>query len=398
MTRPSLQDVLFQRISKHGKVTFAEFMELALYWPNGGYYPRLGVVTPPQDYYTAPMAHPAFGALIALQLEEMWRLVEEPSRFTVVEQGAGTGRLAADIRDFSQHLDPSFHRALQYIGVDRVGGAAPFSMEDAAVSSIVGCILSNELLDAFPVHRVTVRNGKLLEIYLTQQEGRLVELLDNVSTDDIHTRLESEDVHLVEGQVAEVCLELEPWARQAAKMLQRGFVLTIDYGHPSADLYDVRRPQGTLRCYYRHTLTGNPYQRIGEQDITAHVDFTAVASLGRRYGLEPYPLLSQAGFLSNLGLPLLMERLYSENLGQRERDANRMAMLELARPGGMGDFKVLAQRKGTACHHLSGVHGASKEWGQRVRGLPLPRLSRQHVDLLAARYPHASEDWEQLWR
>ena len=398
MTRPSLQDVLFQRISKHGKVTFAEFMELALYWPNGGYYPRLGVVTPPQDYYTAPMAHPAFGALIALQLEEMWRLVEEPSRFTVVEQGAGTGRLAADIRDFSQHLDSSFHRALQYIGVDRAGRAAPFSMEDAAVSSMVGCILSNELLDAFPVHRVTVRNGKLMEIYLTQQEGRFVELLDNVSTDDIHTRLESEDVHLVEGQVAEVCLELDPWARQAAMMLQCGFVLTIDYGYPSVDLYDVRRSQGTLRCYYRHTLTGDPYQHIGEQDITAHVNFTAVASLGRRYGLEPYPLLTQAGFLSNLGLPIFMERLHSESLGQRERDANRMAMLELARPGGMGDFKVLAQHKGTDCHRLSSVHGASKEWAQRVRGLPLPGLSRQHVDLLAARYPHASEDWEQLWR
>ncbi len=379
-------------------MTFAEFMELALYWPDGGYYPRLGAVTPPQDYYTAPMAHPAFGALIALQLEEMWRLIGEPSRFTVVEQGAGTGRLAADIRDFSQHLDPSFRRALQYIGVDRAGGFEPFSMEDAADSNIVGCILSNELLDAFPVHRVTVRDGKLLEIYLTRQEDRLVELLDNVSTDDIRARLESEDVHLAEGQVAEVCLELEPWARQAAMMLQRGFVLTIDYGYPSADLYDVRRSQGTLRCYYRHTLTGNPYEHIGEQDITAHVDFTAVASLGQRYGLEPYPLLSQASFLNNLGLSLLMERLHSENLGQRERDANRMAMLELARPGGMGDFKVLAQGKGIAGHRLSGVYGASEEWRQRVRGLPLPRLSGQHVDLLAARYPHASEDWEQFWR
>ena len=398
MTRPALQDILFQRISEHGKITFAEFMELALYWPNGGYYPRLGAVTPPQDYYTAPMAHPAFGALIALQLEEMWQLLEEPSRFTVVEQGAGTGRLAGDIQDFSQHLHPSFHRALQYIGVDRAGGVAPFSMEDAAASSIVGCILSNELLDAFPVHRVTIRNGKLLEIYLTRQEGRLVELLDNVSTDDIRASLESEDVHLAEGQVAEVCLELEPWARQVAMMLQSGFVLTVDYGYPSADLYDVRRSQGTLRCYYRHTLTGDPYQHIGEQDITAHVDFTAVASLGQRYDLEPYPLLSQAKFLNNLGLPQFMESLHSENLGQRERDANRMAMLELARPGGMGDFKVLAQRKGTACHRLSGVHGASKEWGQRVRDLPLPRLSRQHVDLLAARYPHASEDWEQPWQ
>ena len=398
MTRPSLQDILVQRLSEQSKMTFAEFMELALYWPDGGYYPRLGAVTPPQDYYTAPMAHPAFGALIALQLEEMWRLIGEPSRFTVVEQGAGTGRLAADIRDFSQHLDPSFHTSLQYLAVDRAGDLAPFSMEDAGVSSVVGCILSNELLDAFPIHRVTVRNGKLLEIYLTQQEGRLVELLDNVSTDDIPARLESEDVHLAEGQVAEVCLELEPWARQAAMMLQRGFVLTIDYGHPSVDLYDIRRSQGTLRCYYRHTLTGNPYQHIGEQDITAHVDFTAVASLGQRYGLEPYPLLSQADFLSNLGLPIFMERLHSEDLGQRERDANRMAMLELARPGGMGDFKVLAQGKGTAGHRLSGVYGASEEWRQRVRGLPLPRLSGQHVDLLAARYPHASEDWEQFWR
>ena len=379
-------------------MTFAEFMELALYWPNGGYYPRLGAVPPPQDYYTAPMAHPAFGALIALQLEEMWRLLEEPSQFTVVEQGAGTGRLAREIRDFSQHLDPSFHTALQYTGVDRAGGAAPFSMEDAAASGIVGCVLSNELLDAFPVHRVTVRDGKLLEIYLTWQEGKLVESLDDLSTDDIRARLESEDVNLAEGQVAEVCLELEPWARQAATMLQSGFVLTIDYGYPAAELYAPRRSQGTLRCYYRHTLTSDPYQHIGEQDITAHVDFTAVASLGRRYGLEPYPLLSQAGFLNHLGLPQFMERLYSEGLGQRERDANRMAMLELARPGGMGDFKVLVQRKGTACHRLSGVHGASQEWEQRVRGLPLPRLSGQHVDLLSARYPHASEDWEQLWR
>ena len=398
MTRPSLQDVVFQRISEHGKITFAEFMELALYWPNGGYYPRLGAAPPPQDYYTAPMAHPAFGALIALQLEEMWRLIGEPSQFTVIEQGAGTGRLAADIQDFSQRLDPSFHRSLQYIAVDRADGPAPFSLEDVAASSIVGCILSNELLDAFPVHRVTVRNGKLLEIYVTRQEGRLVELLDDVSTDDIPARLESEGVHLAEGQLAEVCLELEPWARQATTMLQRGFVLTIDYGYPSADLYDVRRSQGTLRCYYRHTLTGDPYRHIGEQDITAHVDFTAVASLGRRYGLEPYPLLSQANFLNSLGLPLFMERLHSENLGQRERDANRMAMLDLARPGGMGDFKALVQRKGTDCHRLSGVHGASQEWEQRVRCLPLPRLSGQHVDLLAARYPHASEDWEQLWR
>ena len=397
MTRPSLQDILLQRISEHGRITFAEFMELALYWPNGGYYPRLGAAAPPQDYYTAPMAHPAFGALIALQLEEMWRLLDESSPFTVVEQGAGTGRLAADIRDFSQHLDSSFHGSLQYLAVDRAAAGTPSSVEDAGVSSIVGCILSNELLDAFPVHRVTVRDGKLREIYLTSQQDRLVELLDDVSTDDIPARLESEDVHLAEGQVAEVCLALEPWVRQAATMLQSGFVLTIDYGHPAADLYDIRRSQGTLRCYYRHTLSGDPYQHIGEQDITAHVDFTAVASLGQRYGLEPYPLLSQANFLNNLGLPLFMDRLYSEDLGQRERDANRMAMLDLVRPGGMGDFKALVQRKGTACHRLSGVHGASKEWEQRVRGLPLPRLSGQHVDLLAARYPHASEDWGGVW-
>ena len=290
MTRPALQDILFQRISEHGKITFAEFMELALYWPNGGYYPRLGAVTPPQDYYTAPMAHPAFGALIALQLEEMWQLLEEPSRFTVVEQGAGTGRLAGDIRDFSQHLHPSFHRALQYIGVDRAGGVAPFSMEDAAASSIVGCILSNELLDAFPVHRVTIRNGKLLEIYLTRQEGRLVELLDNVSTDDIRARLESEElwarqVHDVAerlrtyrrlGQVAEVCLELEPWARQGtlAMMLQSGFVLTIDYGYPSTDLYEVkivRRSQVHAPLLLpSYPLTGDPYQHILEERGTGY--------------------------------------------------------------------------------------------------------------------------------
>ena len=188
-------------------------------------------------------------------------------------------------------------------------------------------------------------------------------------------------------------------AADTSAALERGFILTIDYGHAAQELYSRQRFQGTLRCYYQHTLAANPYVRVGEQDITAHVDFTAVANLGTRYGLRNQPLQTQTSFLSNLGLRTFQRRLAAFGLGQRERDANRMAMLELARPGGMGDFKVLVQSKNVDIPAMTGVHGASDEWRERVAGLPLPLPLRdgEHLSLMEARYPHMAQNWEEGW-
>ena len=406
MTHPSVEEVLTRRIDARGRITFAEFMALVLYSPRGGYYSSLTTSGRAQDYFTAPSAHPAFGALLALQLEVMWRLLGCPQRFVVVEQGAGSGRLAKDINAYASHLDSSFKKALLYVAVERSVGAmsldgnAFFQMVSAAglpFQKLTGCILSNELLDALPVHRVAMRNGRVREIYVTHTQGRLLEIEDDPSTSLIEARLAEECVDLEEGQRGEVCLELEPWIHQVANVLEQGFVLTIDYGHSAQELYSSRRFHGTLRSYYHHTLAADPYIRVGEQDITAHVDFTAVEALGSKYGLCNQPMQTQASFLDNLGLRSFQRRLAASGLSQRERDANRMGMLELARPGGMGDFKVLVQRKSVAVPCVTGVQGASNEWRDRVNNLPLPLLGNEHLSLMEAKYPHTAQNWGEGW-
>jgi SAM-dependent MidA family methyltransferase len=406
MTLPSLDQVIVQRMASEGRMTFADFMELVLYWPNGGYYtsPRPSA-EPAADYFTAPQAHPIFGALLALQLEEMWQLLGRPNPFDIVEQGAGNRQLAQDIQGYARHLNASFSQALRYVTVDRSAGdihegdSVPSRIVSTGLPfrKVTGCVLSNELLDALPVHRVVVRDGHLQEVYVTMKDGHLREVEDKPSTESIQARLEQEQVRLGEGQQAEVCLELDPWMEQAAATLERGFVLTIDYGHTAQDLYSPQRSGGTLRCYYRHTLTANPYERIGQQDLTAHVDFTAVASLGARNDLVNLALVTQEMFLNNLGLKIFLRLLSAANLDQTVRNANRMGMLELARTEGMGKFKVLFQSKGVDAPEITGCHGARDEWKERLPRLPLPLLNDDHLSLMRAKYPHAAQPWDNLW-
>ncbi len=406
MTPSSLQEVLAERIAAQGQITFAEFMAVALYCPAGGYYTSALSHAPFADYFTAPAAHPLFGALLALQLEEMWGLLDCPSQFVVVEPGAGSGQLARDIIAYAGHLDLSFRGALCYLAVDRSNrvasgpAGAPFQRLPAAglpLRGVTGCILSNELFDAMPVHRLTLRNGRLMEIYVAHKDGRFLEVEDTPSVPLLAARLADEGVRLEEGQRAEVCLDMDPWLHEAAATLERGFMLTVDYGHVAQELYSRQRFPGTLRCYYRHTLASSPYVRVGEQDITAHVDFTAVTSLGARYGLASQPLQTQASFLQNLGLLAFQRRLATAGLAQRDRDANRMGMLELARAGGMGDFKVLVQAKNVIIEAMTGIQGPSAGWTGRLAKLPLPLLGDQHLPLMEARYPHAAHTWDEGW-
>ncbi|MCZ6789652.1 MAG: SAM-dependent methyltransferase [Chloroflexi bacterium] len=397
---PSVQDVLKERIAVRGPVSFSEFMELALYWPHGGYYSEAASERHPADFFTAPAAHPAYGALLSLQLEEMWQVLGRPPLFAIVEPGAGTGLLSLDILRYAQYLDPEFQRAVRYCAIDRsprhrLPGAVLEWIRAVGVPlrGLTGCVLSNELLDAFPVHRVTVREGRLQELFVGYKDGQFVEVIGEPSTAALSARLEAEGVTLAEGQRAEICLALEPWIQDAAASLERGFVLTVDYGHPAQALYAPERRGGSLRCYYRHTLSGNPYDRVGAQDITAHVDFTAVTALGERHGLSSHGLESQRVFLANLGLAGLQRKLTGQGLRQQERDANRMGMLELGRAGGMGEFKVLVQSKGIDEARLTGLEGGSSAWSRRLEELPLPLLGEEHLKLMEARYPHTAWQW-----
>ena len=203
-------------------------------------------------------------------------------------------------------------------------------------------------------------------------------------------------IDLVEGQTVEINLSIEGWAVQAAAVLDTGFVLTIDYGQIASDLYSMDlRPRGTLTTFYRHTQTDAPLQRIGRQDMTAQVDFTTVMDAGRRVGLEPLGFTTQERFLSNLGLPQLRRRLTALDLPRLELAANNTGMLDLARPGGLGDFKVLAQGKNVGSPDLWGFN--EPEPGQPVAlESTVPLLDGGHLPLMEGRYPHANLefDWD----
>ena len=387
-----------RRIVEQGRITFAEFMEVALYWPVGGFYSTRHSISPHDNFYTAPRAHPAFAALLSLQLFQFWQLLERPCPFWVVEMGASDGLLARDILGHSTHLPDGFGDSLRYLCLDRSqapglhAGVQRITADGVPLKGVVGCFLSNELVDAFPVHRVTMTDGKLREVYVTARDGGLVEEHGEPSTPALGERLAESGIALEEGRVAEVNLDAGRWAEGVAGALERGFVLTIDYGGTTQEVRALAGPRGTLRCYYQHMEVADPYVRIGSQDITSHVDFTSLAFQGRKHGLEPVGCVTQGRFLRSLGLNRLLRRLRAIGLEQRQVEANSMGMLDLARAGGMGDFKVLMQGKKVGTPSLWGIDGSDEAAGILDR-LPLPLRSESHIPLLEGRYAHAGQDW-----
>jgi len=231
-----------------------------------------------------------------------------------------------------------------------------------AFRNIVGCILCNELIDNFPVHRFAIQGGRVKEVFVTSAGGHLTEVLDEPSTPRIEERLTSLGLFpatasaegrqldgapsLTEGYRGEVNLAMEDWTGQLAQALDRGFILTIDYGQLAADLYSHQNYQGTLVCYHRHVVSRDPYQHIGHQDITCQVDFTSLMRLGDRHGLATVGYTLQSKFLTNLGFASHLDALQTQGLSAARTALSRMAMMTLVDPDEYGDFKVLAQAKG----------------------------------------------------
>ena len=413
-----------RRIAGKGRITFAEFMEVALYWPDEGYYSGASAAVGAQgDYYTSPMVHPAFGASISLQLFDMWRRLGSPERFTVAEVGAGNGMLCRDIAAFSQHLPEGFPKALRYICLDlkstsgfetespadyapapvsRLRAAAPVesSMSEPVglpLRGMTGCILTNELLDAFPLHQVVCRRGQLLENYVTVADGKLTMVPGELSNPALSQRLDNLGLTLVDGQTAEINLGLAAWSRSLAEALESGFVLTVDYGREARELYSSEeRMRGTLTTFYRHTQTDAPLNRVASQDITAQVDFTSVIDEGRRAGLAPLGLTKQEQFLGSLGLDRWQRQLASLGLPQHQADANRAGMVDLVRAGGLGDFKVLVQSKNVEAAGLWGLEPSGQAL-ELADCLPAPLLTARHLNLLSGRYSPPEIAFEEYW-
>ena len=407
----SAEEEIRRRIAEKGPITFGEFMEVALYWPGGGYYtssrnadpPRGGGREQPQgiqvseerigasgDYFTSPLAHPAFGALIAVQLYQMWRILDCPGVFTVLEPGAGDGLLCRDVLEYAGEISRDFRDSLRYFCIDRrsgaghergLAGAHRIVADTLPFQGMVGCILSNELLDAFPVRQVVMQPEGLREVYVDQVGGLLIACTDYTFDVGPVSRLTDLDFVPAEGQTLEINVDLASWAFGVSRALERGFVLTVDYGRSAKELYSAEeRFRGTLTTFYRHVQTDSPLERIGRQDMTSQVDFTSVVRLGKRAGLDFLDITNQRSFLGNLGMGHMLERLRSAVPDRMEFADNRRGMQELVSPDGLGDFKVLAQGKNVGGASLWGFE-PSNEARKLVAGLPTPVLTERHLNL-----------------
>lgn len=344
---PALVGEIRARIARAARITFAELMELALYHPERGYYARRPGA---RDYQTSPEVDSSFGQLIGRGLAEWWRSLGAPEVYHVVEVGGAGGKLARDLLATLPLDDPAFARAIRYHlvevqPVDPVPGVAIHRSLAELGSGLAACVLSNELFDALPVHRVTVRDGDLRELYVVWRGDAFAWEVGPPSTPRLAEQLSREGVRLAEGQVSEVCLAAAQCLAEMARVLGRGHVLTIDYGHEAPDYYSPERSAGTLVGYYRQTATDDPLVGVGEQDLTAHVDFTALELAGAALGLEVVELTTQREYLLARGLRALRDA----RLGAEPRFSRRLAidqaMSELIRLGGLGDLKVLSQRR-----------------------------------------------------
>lgn len=372
------------------RITFAEYMDLALYHPKYGYYSsgdvKIGSVG--KDFYTSPYLGADYGELLAEQFREIWLILGKPDPFMLVEMGAGEGILAADILNYFQKQQPDLLKVLEYAIVEQAPALIQAqqkqlqtyldkgvnicwkSWQEIEDNSLVGCCFSNELVDAFPVHIITIKDGKLQEIYLTNDEEGLREITGDISTPKIAEYFKLVEIDLKldlypEGYRTEINLAALNWIETVANKLKQGYSIAIDYGYPATKYYHPQRSSGTLQCYYQHRRHNNPYSNIGQQDLTAHVDFTALENKGSLCGLEKIELTKQSVFLMALGLGDRISELSSGKYGVMELLQRRDALHQLMNPAGLGGFGVLIQGKGLT----------DEQKQQQLKGLKIPSIN-----------------------
>ena len=359
-TPTSLAEILADQIRSRGRITFAEYMEACLYHPQHGYYSTHAGESR-RDYITSVDVTPVFGRLLAVQFQQMWELMGRPRSFTLIEGGAGTGELAKQILTAASNSTAEFYSALHYVAIERsaarrasqmqnlqreVAGGRFSSLVDFPAATFEGCVFSNELLDAFPVHRVVQEDGKLKEIHVTLCGKGLCDETGPPSSNAITEYFDRQRITLREGQQAEANLAACNWIGEVASRLRRGFILTIDYGYQAKELYDERHQQGTLLAYSNHRVSEDFYRAPGMQDITAHVNFTALDFCAARAGLTSCGFTSQTNFLLALGRHNNFAALEDSAATETQKTAARRTFNTLIHPEGMGEtFRVALHQR-----------------------------------------------------
>ena len=364
----SLSEIVQQKIRQEGPIRFRDFMEMALYYPELGYYTSATEKFGEHgDYFTAPFFSNVYGSLIAKQLEEMWYLTGKKD-FVIIEYGAGAGSLCSDILEHLKH-NKSFYSRLKYCIVEKSKAlqSKQQGLFDASkdiaekicwigdineIFPFTGCVLANEVLDNFSVHKVMMKEKELQEVYV-DHKNNFTEIL-KPAEENFNAYFDQLQVGLPNGHCTEINLEAIEWLTNISSAMNKGFILIVDYGFPSSELYQSYRSSGTIVCYHKHTVNDHPYDNIGKQDITAHVNFSALDLWGTKAGLSNCGFTTQSQFLSGLGITEQLRKIETEN--KSAFDIRKKLMLLHTLLISMGrKFKVLVQQKGLQNPKLSGL-------------------------------------------
>ena len=359
-----LAERLRELIRREGPITFHDWMKAALYDPAGGYYQRSDLErwSRSGDYRTSPERSELFAATFARYFAKLYDELQRPEQWSIVECGAGDARFAAGVLETLSDRFPHVFAATRYVVYElsddalsrarerlgTFGSRVEFYSDFELVSPSRGIYFSNELLDAFPVHRLVKDPDGLSEFYVTlDSEDRFAWSTGPLSTERLGDYCRAYSLELSTGQIIEINLAIDDWLAQVARKLDEGFLITVDYGEEAADLYDsARRPQGSLRGFLRHDFVDDVLAQPGESDLTTTISWTQVKSAGERSGFKVIEFASQDRFLLNAGLLEELEVM----LGNAATDAGKLALSTGARemilPGGMASsFQVLVQQK-----------------------------------------------------
>jgi SAM-dependent MidA family methyltransferase len=383
----TLRQKIEQEIRERGPIPFSRFMELCLYDPELGYYSRNAEqFGKAGDFYTSSDVHAVFGRLLARQFEEMWRVLESPKQIEIMELGPGRGLFAQDVLDWSEKKFPEFFRAVHYRLVESspalrqrlqttlkrhfAAGKASLcsgsilaigegtrvvpnkaTLARALAPEVPVIVFANEFFDALPVEVLSPQG----ELHISEKDGRLLETWNSVSPEALEF-LDRYSVHPEAGERIEAPLIAQRYMSQNAAA-KRGIIVAIDYGYTRQEQL-AGRHRGTIAAYRQHSASANPYEAPGEQDITAHVNFTALAAAAERGGMQVQPLLTQSQFLLGIGEPNQFADAFEECRFPQERAKVALQLKHLVSPAGMGEsFHVLIGSKDIGTEQMSKLSG-----------------------------------------
>ena len=320
-------------------------MNAALYDEAGGYYKRSDLKRWGRegDYRTSPERSELFVATFARYFAKLYDELQRPSQWTIVEAGGGAGDFAAGVQRALRDYYPAVFDATRYVSIetsDELEGLTPIE---------AGIFFSNELLDAFPVHRVTRTGDELFELYITlNSDGKFVWCNGPLSMLRLSEFCREYAVELEDGQIIEINLEIDDWLSSVVSKLERGYLISVDYGAESLDLYDMAlRPHGTLRAFSRHGFVDDVLSAPGDYDITSSVNWSQVQAVGARLGLTTVEFAQQDRFLLDAGLLDELQRRMNSLTSDADKLSLTAGAREMILPGGMGSsFQVLVQRRG----------------------------------------------------